>query len=66
MLNSYFFMVLLISIGVYIFFKIRKLKGEILDCNWGVIYINFKINFNLKKLVEIFMLIWGNIKDQSE
>lgn len=56
-------MVLLISIRVYIFFKIRKLKGEILDCNWGVIYINFKINFNLKKLVEIFMLIWGNIKD---
>lgn len=47
------------SIRVYIFFKIRKLKGEILDCNWGVIYINF----NLKKLVEFFMLIWGNIKD---
>lgn len=65
MSDSYFFMALLTSTGVYmyIFFKIRKLKGEISDRNWGVIYINFKINFNPKKLAEIFMLTWGNIKD---
>lgn len=63
MSNSYFFMALLTSTGENIFFKIRKLKGEISDRNWGVIYINFKINFNPKKLDEIFMLTWGNIKD---
>lgn len=55
-------MALLTSTGEYIFFKIRKLKGEISDRNWGVIYINF----NPKKLAEFFMLTWGNIKDQSE